>query len=85
MCGKYSTRGRVERLIQHEVKPSAVFASRYPRVLYFHTHKHSIGGALSDIILYFLVVWLGAISSSAQTAVIFGDQDISKCLFLIIE
>ena len=33
-------------------------------------------------------VWLGAIFSSTQTAAIFGDKDISKCLtilFLVIE
>ena len=39
-------------------------------------------------ILYFLVVWLGAIFSSTQTAAIFSDQDISKCLtnlFLVVE
>ena len=47
----------------------------------------SICGALT-VILCFLVVWLGAIFSSTQTAVIFGDQDISKCLtnlFLVVE
>ena len=51
----------------------------------FRTHKQ--GGALS-VILYFLVVWLGAIFSSTQTTAIFGDTDISKCsynLFLVIE
>ena len=56
-----------------------------PKYCIFHTHKQ--GGALS-VILYFLVVWLGAIFSSTQTAAIFGDQDISKCLtnlFLVIE
>ena len=39
-------------------------------------------------ILYFLVVWLRAIFSSTQTAAVFGDQDISKCLtnlFLVVE
>ena len=45
--------------------PSAVF--------FIHT---SIGGALS-VILYFLVVWLGAIFSGTQTAAIFSDQDIT--------
>ena len=38
--------------------------------------------------LYFLVIWLGAIFSSTQTAVTFGDKDISKCLtnlFLVIK
>ena len=33
-------------------------------------------------------VWLGAIFSSTQTAAIFGDKDISKCLtnlFLVVE
>ena len=38
--------GRVERLIQHEVKLSAVFASRYPPSAVFFIHT-SIGGALS--------------------------------------
>ena len=52
MYGKYSTRGRVERLIQHEVKPSAVFASRHPRSAVFFIHT-GIGGALS-VILHFL-------------------------------
>ena len=72
-------RGRVERLIQHEAKPGAVFASRHPPRAVFFVHT-SIGGALC-VILYFLVVWLGAIFSSTQTAAIFGDQDISKCLY----
>ena len=45
--------------------PSAVF--------FIHT---SIGCALS-VILYFLVVWLGVIFSSTQTAAIFDDQDIT--------
>ena len=72
-------RKRVKSLIQHEVKLSAVFASRHPlsAIIFMYT---SIGGALS-VILYFLVVWLGAIFSSTQTAMIFGDQDISKCLY----
>ena len=38
--------------------------------------------------LYFLVIWFGAIFSSTQTTVIFSDQDISKCLnnlFLVVE
>ena len=48
-----------------------------PECCIFHTHKH--GGALS-VILYFLVVWLGAIFSSTPTTAIFGDQDISNCL-----
>ena len=86
MYGKYGTRGHVERLIQHEAKLSAVFASRHPppsAVFFIHTR----GDALT-VILYFLVVWLGAIFSSIQTAAIFGDQDISKCLtnlFLVLE
>ena len=66
----------VWRLIQHQAKPSAVF--------FIHT---SIGGALT-VILYFLVIWLGAIFSSTQTTATFGDQDISKCLnnlFLVVE
>ena len=87
--GKYSTRGHVERLIQHKVKPSAVFALRHHppspnTVLFVHT---SIGNTLS-VILYFLVIWLGAIFSSTQTTAMFGDQDISKSLynlFLLME
>ena len=51
-----------------------------PHVLYFLYTQAYLGGALS-VILYFLVVWLGAIFSSTQTAAIFGDQDISKCLY----
>ena len=56
-----------------------------PEYCIFRTHKQ--GGALT-VILYFLVVWLGVIFSSTQTAAIFGDQDISKCsynLFLVVE
>ena len=56
-----------------------------PEYCIFRTHKQ--GGALS-VILYFLVIWLRAIFSSTQTAVIFGDQDISKYsynLFLVVE
>ena len=86
--GKYSTRGRVETREANTArgKPSAVFALRHPPSAAFFIHS-SIGSALT-VILYFLVVWLGAIFSSTQTAVIFGDQDISKCLtnlFLAVE
>ena len=83
---KYSTRGCVERLIQHEAKPSAVFASRHPRVLYF-----SYTQARRCFKCYIVLpghVWLGEIFSSTQTAAIFGDKDISKCLtnlFLVVE
>ena len=83
---KYSTKGHVERLIQHEAKPSAVFALRHPLSAVFFVHT-GIGGALS-VILYFLVVWLRVIFSSTQITVIFSDQDISKCLynlFLVVE
>ena len=72
--------------MQYEAKPSVVLASRHPQVAVFFIHT-SIGSALS-IILYFLVVWLGAIFCSTQTAAIFSDQDISKCLynlFLVVE
>ena len=51
----------------------------------FRTHKQ--GSALS-VIIYFLVIWLGAIFSNTQSAMIFADQDISKCLtnlFLVVE
>ena len=87
MCvWKIQHEGCVKRLIQHEAKPSAVFALRHPPSAVFFIHT-SIGSALS-VILYFLVIWLRAIFSSTQTAAIFGDQDISKCLnslFLVIE
>ena len=75
----------VERLIQHEAKPSAVFASRHPRVLYF---SYTQARRCLSVILYFLVVWLGAIFSSSQTAAIFDDKNINKCLtnlFLVVE
>ena len=58
-----------------------------PEYCIFRTHKQ--GGALSDN--YIVLpghVWLGAIFSSTQTAVIFGDKDISKCSynpFLVVE
>ena len=75
-------------LIQHKAKLSAVLASRPPlplsAVFFVHT---SIGSALS-VTLYFLVIWLGVMFSSTQTATIFGDQDISKCLYnlsLVVE
>ena len=44
--GKYSMRERVERLIQHEVKPNAVFAWRHPLNAVFFIHT-SIGGVLT--------------------------------------
>ena len=53
MYGKYSTRGRVERQIQHEAKPSAVFVSRHPPSAVFFVHT-SLGSALTYIA--FLVV-----------------------------
>ena len=71
-----TTRGKAECCICLETPPECCI---------FHTHKQ--GGVLS-VILYFLVVWLRAIFSSTQTAVIFGDQDISKCLtnlFIVVE
>ena len=79
MYEKYSTRGCVERLIQHEAKPCAVFASRHSpsAVLFIHT---SIGSALI-VILYFLVVWVGATFLSGQIAAIFAHQDVSECLY----
>ena len=52
VCMENTVRGGgVERLIQHEAKPSAVFASRHPSSTIFFIHKQ--GGALS-VILYFL-------------------------------
>ena len=82
----YGTIGRVKRLIQHLVSPRAVFALRHPPSAVIFIHR-SIGGALS-VILYFLVIWLGAIFSSTQTAATCGDQGISKCLtdpFLVVD
>ena len=55
-------RGYIKRQIQHDVKLSAVFASRQPLGAVFFVHK-SLGGALSAS-LHFLVVLLGAISLS---------------------
>jgi len=75
---KYSTRVCVERLIQHEAKPSAVFASRHSPSAVFYIHT-SIGSALI-VILYFLVVWLRATFLSGQIAAIFAHQDVSECL-----
>ena len=86
MYGKYSTRG-----VCQEANTALGFAScciclkTPPECCIFHTHKHR---QCLTVILYFLVVWLGAIFSSTQTAATFSDQDISKCLtslFLAIE
>ena len=83
MYRKYSTRVCVLRLIQHQAKPSAVFASRHPRVLYFlYTQARR---CFEWSLYYFLVVWFRVIFSSTQTAVIFGDQDISQCLYNLIQ
>ena len=52
----------------------------------FHTHRQ--GGALNIIIVLPGRVWLGVIFSSTQTAAIFGDKNINKCLtnlFLVVE
>ena len=67
----------VERLIQHEAKPSAVFASRHPPSTVF-----SYTQARRCFKCYIVLpgrIWLGAI---------FGDKDISKrltILFLVVE
>ena len=79
MYEKCSMRGCVERLIQHEAKLSAVFASRHPPSAVFFIHT-SISGTLI-VILYFLVVWLEATFLSGQ---IFAHQDVSKCLGVLI-
>ena len=51
---KYSTRVCVERLIQHEAKPSAVFASRYsPSAVFFICT--SIGSALT--VIFYCISW----------------------------
>ena len=62
----------VERLIQHEAKPSAihVFALRHSPSAVFFIHT-SIGCA-SSFILYFLVIWLTVAFSSTQPAAIFA-------------
>ena len=41
MYGKYNMKGHVEMLIQHEAKPSAVFASKHPpsAVFFIHTSR----------------------------------------------
>ena len=55
-------------------------------LLYRFINNHC--SQILTVILCFLVVWLGAIFSSTQTAAIFSDQDISKCsynLFLVVE
>ena len=58
MYRKYSTRGGVEWQIQHEVKPSAVFAQDLtPSTVFFLTQ---INGALID-----LLFCVGRISSSS--------------------
>ena len=62
-----------------------IYLETPPEYCIFRTHKQ--GGALR-VILYFLVVWLGVIFSSTQTAVIFSVQDNSKCLtnlLLVVE
>ena len=49
VCMKNTAReGRVERQIQHEVKPSAVFVSRHPPSAVFFIHT-SLGDALTVI------------------------------------
>ena len=70
MYGIYNTRGCFKKLIQHEAKPSAVFALRHPPSVVYT----SIGGALS-VTLYSLVILLFL---STQITSIFGDQTISK-------
>ena len=67
-------------LIQHEVKPSAVFSLRHPPSAVFFIHT-SLGSALT-VILYFLVIWLGAIFSSTQTAATFGHAGTGYSHFL---
>ena len=76
VCMENTAQGKAECCICLETPPECCI---------FRTHTQ--GGALT-VTLYFLVVWLGVIFSSTQTAAIFGDQDISKCLtdlFLVVE
>jgi len=83
MYRKYNRRRHVQRLIQHEAKPSAVYLETPTWGVYF---SYTIS-ALSDI-LYSLVIFHGVIFSSTQTAVIYSDQAVStgcKSWFLVIE
>ena len=60
MYGKYSTRGGVEWQIQHEAKPSAVFArDPTPSTVFFRTSR--VNGALTD-----LLFCVGRINSSSS-------------------
>ena len=74
--GKYSTRGR---LIQHKAKLSVVFASRYSAVFFVLAN---IGSALS-VLLYFLVVLLGAIFLITQIASIVSVIKISVSCHIV--
>ena len=66
----------VERFMEHKVLMYDSQDTHTSAVFFVQT---SIGSDLSDI-LYFLVVWLEEIFCSTESAVNFGDQDISKCL-----
>ena len=60
MYRKYSTRGGVEWQIQHEAKPSAVFAQDpTPSTVFFRTSR--VNGALTD-----LLFCVGRISSCSS-------------------
>ena len=60
MYGKYSTRGGVKWQIQHEAKPSAVFAQDPTlSTVIFHTSR--VNGALTD-----LLFCIGRINSSSS-------------------
>ena len=48
-----------------------------------NTVRVKADGALS-VRVNFLVIWFGVIFFNTQTTVIFGDQDISKCLQYIV-
>ena len=74
--------GYVERLIQHEAKLSAVFVSRHPPSAVFACAQAQAVLLVLYCSYSVLVIWLGAIFSSTQTAVIFSDQDISKCYII---
>ena len=50
---KNTAQGGVERQIQHEAKPSAVFVSRHPLSAVFF-RQTSVGGALIDILYFWL-------------------------------
>ena len=83
VCMENTALGGMSRGYYSMRQSQVLYLPRHPptsAVFFVHT---SIGSALS-VILYFLVVWLRVIFYSTQTAAIFGDQDISKCLYNLL-